>query len=141
MCELLALFCALLARLAALWQGAAPPPLDARLAVLGGFAAELRALGPANFLYADADALFALGHRRKRPGRARAAPPGLWWLTQACDAVPTNEHDMAGVSVGQAAQSVMLLASVPLSDAAWRPLAEGELLVVRAGRLEASVLP
>ena len=127
-------FCALLARLAALWQGAVPPPLDTRLAVLGGFAAELRTLGPANFLYADADSLFAHGHRRKQPGLARAAPPGLWWLAQEC------ATDLAGVSVGPAAQSVVLLASVPLSDAAWRPLAEGELLVVRAGRVEASVL-
>jgi glutamine amidotransferase len=134
-------FCALLARLAALWQGAAPPPLDARLSVLGSFAAELRALGPANFLYADADALFAHGHRRKQPGRERAEPPGLWWLARECDAVPDNDHDLAGVSVGRAAQSVVLLASVPLSDAAWCPLAEGELLVVRAGRVEASVPP
>jgi glutamine amidotransferase len=84
-------FCALLSRLAALWQGAAPPPLDARLALLGSFAAELRALGPANFLYADADALFAHGHRRKQPGQAHAAPPGLWWLAQEC------ATDLAGV--------------------------------------------
>ncbi|MBE0547224.1 MAG: class II glutamine amidotransferase, partial [Rubrivivax sp.] len=38
-------FCALLARLGALWQAPDAPTLDARMAVLATFAAELRALG------------------------------------------------------------------------------------------------
>lgn len=56
-------FCALLARLNGLWTGDAPPSLDARASLLAAFAADLRPLGPANFLYADGDALFAHGNR------------------------------------------------------------------------------
>jgi len=48
-------FCALMARLAPLWDEASPPSLQARLSVLAAFATGLRALGPANFLYADGD--------------------------------------------------------------------------------------
>ncbi len=129
-------FCALLSRLSALWVAQAaddPPSLHDRQVVLSRFAADLRALGPANFLYADGDALFAHGHRRlHRPG-GQPEPPGLWWLQREC-APPTDVDDRAGVAVESSAQSVLLLASVPLSDEAWQPLNEGELLVARAGR-------
>ncbi len=59
-------FCALLTRLRPLWERADPPSVTARLAVLGMFAADLRDLGPANFLYADGDVLFAHSHKRIR---------------------------------------------------------------------------
>jgi predicted glutamine amidotransferase len=36
---------------------------------------------------------------------------------------------------------VQCVASVPLTDEAWRPLAEGELLAVRGGELLATRLP
>jgi len=130
-------FCALLSRLDTLWQGGNVPPLDARRSVLATFAADLRELGPANFLYADGDALFAHGHRRWQPALGRAEPPGLWCLRRECAAVPADAHDSGGVSVGSAAQSAVLLASVRLSDEPWRPLAEGELLVARGGEFMA----
>jgi glutamine amidotransferase len=38
-----------------------------------------------------------------------------------------------GVAIGAGERSVVMVASVPLSDDAWRPLAEGELVVARAG--------
>lgn len=133
-------FCALMSRMSGLWAAredpASPPSLEARLAVLTGFAAELRELGPANFLYADGDALFAHGHRRLQP-TGRAEPPGLWHLQRECAAGPEDGDDLAGVAVVLPARSSVLLASVPLSDDTWCPLAEGELLVVRAGRLVA----
>jgi len=75
--------CALLDRLQALWQAGTPPPLDARLAVVSAFAAELRELGPANFLYADGEVLFAHGHRRIQAG-GRIEPPGLFLLSRQC---------------------------------------------------------
>lgn len=125
-------FCALLSRLRPLWEADDPPALEARLAVLTGFAADLRALGPANFLYADGDALFAHGHRRFHPASGRAEPPGLWCLRRECPGA-AGVDDLAGVTVASAPQSVVILASVPLSDAPWRPLADGEMLVVRAG--------
>lgn len=128
-------FCALLARLAPLWSAAQPPTLAQRLAVLAEYAAELRALGPANFLYTDGDALFAHGHRRLQPASGRTEPPGLWCLQRNCPDEPSARAAQAAVTVGKAARSVVLLASVPLSDEAWRPLNEGELLVLRMGSI------
>lgn len=134
-------FCALLSRLDSLWRGDELPPLEARRAVVAAFAADLRALGPANFLYADGDALFAHGHRRWQPSVGRAEPPGLWHLRRECSAVAADADDSGGVAVASAAQSAVLLASVPLGDEAWHPLAEGELLVTRSGEYVASGKP
>jgi len=109
-------FCALLDRLRA------PSPLHERFAVVVRFAAVLRALGPANFLYSDGDALFIHGHtRRHRPG-APAEPPGLHMLRRRC----------------APGQQVVLAASVPLTpEPGWQPLAEGELVVVQQGTVVA----
>jgi predicted glutamine amidotransferase len=115
--------CALLERLAPLWDDA-PPSLDDRLAVIAGFAADLRRLGPANFVYADGDAVFAHAHRR-RTDAGDIRPPGLHLLCRHCDSVDD------GIEVA-------LVASVPLSDEPWRPLAEGEVVALRGGRLVAS---
>jgi glutamine amidotransferase len=121
-------FCALLGRLCALWCGAVPPAA-ARLAEVTRFAADLRALGPANFLYSDGDYLFAHGHRRHQLS-GRIEPPGLWHLACSCaDAGMAVRH--AGVALGAdaAPQHVDVFASVPLSHAPWRPLAEGEVVM------------
>lgn len=134
-------FCALLSRLGALWNAGEPPTLETRLSVLAAFAADLRTLGPANFLYADGDALFAHGHRRVQLASGHIEPPGLWCLPRECPVPAGADEDLAGVSVGRAARAVVLLASVPLSDEAWHPLAEGELLAVRAGRVVSGALP
>lgn len=94
-------FFALLARLRELWNGgAAPPPLNARFSVVKGFAAESRALGPANFLYVDGDVLFAHGHRRKHlPGSADEAP-GLWLLQRYCADTDTVSRSVDAAPVG-----------------------------------------
>ncbi|MDO8456016.1 MAG: class II glutamine amidotransferase [Burkholderiaceae bacterium] len=128
-------FCALLARLRPLWEDANPPSLQARLSLLTTFAAELRALGPANFLYADGDALFAHGHRRLQHASGRAEPPGLWTLQRRCAPTNTSPDQHGGLAINPVGQAVVLIASVPLTDEAWRPLAEGELLAVRAGEV------
>jgi predicted glutamine amidotransferase len=61
-------FCVLLDRIALIWKDRkATPTLRERFLILSSFAGELRALGPANFLYSDGDLLFAHGHRRKHP--------------------------------------------------------------------------
>lgn len=117
-------FCALLSRLSPLWAAEGLPSFDARLSVLATFAADLRALGPANFIYSDADALFAHGHRRIQPASGHVEPPGLWRLQRECH---------------EGGQSVLLLASVPLSNEAWQPLTEGELFAARYGRRVAPV--
>ena len=76
--------------------------VEARLTLVAEFAAELRSLGPANFLHADGDALFAHAHRRLQRTSHRAEPPGLRIRQRQCAlAGPApDEHD--GVSVAQA---------------------------------------
>ncbi len=126
-------FCALLARMRLLWGNAGPPPLEARLALLAAFAADLRELGAANFLYADGDALFAHGHRRLTKLGGPVEPPGLWMLQrQSAPADPAPVH-AAGIVAEHGNDAAMFIASVPLTDEAWRPLREGELLAVRDG--------
>ena len=128
-------FCALLERLQALWRRSAePPPVRERLNVIKQFAAELRPLGPANFLYTDAEILFAHGHKRIHPATGRIEPPGLFWLSQQCNraAQTLQAH---GVAVLAGHQAVTLIASVPLSTGDWQPLAEGEVMAVSAGEV------
>jgi glutamine amidotransferase len=127
-------FCILLERLTELWRGRAEPSLHDRFAIVERFAADMRQLGPANFIYADGNMLFAHGHRRIQAD-GMIAPPGLWQLQRRClvdvDALPE-----AGVAIepGRQDQEVTLVASVPLTAEPWRPLAEGEVLVVKNGR-------
>nr|WP_242469678.1 class II glutamine amidotransferase [Rhabdochromatium marinum] len=127
-------FCALLERLAPLWDACTsePPPLSERLAVIADFSRGMRALGPANFIYADADALFIHAHRRTQPdGQLR--PPGLYLLQRACwESAP--ELQDAGVHLQTVRQEVALVASVPLTDELWEPLGEGDLIALRNGR-------
>ena len=126
-------FCALLDSIAPLWEQGVPS-LEDRIAEIGAFAATLRELGPANFIYTDGDAVFAHGHRRK-DDRGEIRPPGLHFVCRTC----TGESDgvaLAGVSVGHdAEQQVALVASVPLSDERWEAVGEGELVVLREGRV------
>ena len=125
-------FCALLARLAPLWRDAVPPAA-ARLAALRCFAADLGTLGPANFLYSDGEFLFAHGHRRHQPD-GRIAPPGLWQLSCACvDSGMAVRRAGVALATEAAPRHVDVFASVPLSRAAWRPLAEGEVVMAPAG--------
>ncbi len=132
-------FCALLERLRGLWLDArGVPPLEERFAVVAEFAREIRALGPANFLYGDGDALFAQGHQRMH-GDEGVRPPGLHLLARHC---PAGHHALVGegISIGSAGgeQSVVLVASVPLTrEAGWHPLGEGELVAARRGEIVA----
>jgi len=131
-------FCALLARLQAPWMSGRVPAIEERLRIVTAFAAELRALGPANFLYADGDALFAHGHKRTQPGGG-ISPPGLHVLSRHCDR-PGGRFETAGLEIVSAAgqQQVTLFASVPLTpEGAWRALGEGEIVTLREG----SILP
>lgn len=130
--------CVLFERLARLWTSGATPPLEARLEVVATFAAAMRERGPANFLYVDGDALFAHGHRRTQAD-GRIAPPGLWWLGRRC-AVDHDALPDAGVRVGDepSGQDLVLFASVPLTDEGWRPMRDGEVIVVQDGGVRMS---
>jgi predicted glutamine amidotransferase len=130
-------FCALLERLRPLWQGAGGlPEIERRRRVVAAFAQELRTLGPANFIYADGDALFAHGHRRIQVGGG-IRPPGLHALCRSCDA-GAADVDAPGLRIvpTQHDGAQWLVASVPLTaDAGWRALGDGELVVARRGRV------
>ena len=129
-------FCALLERLSRHWrEPKQAPPVAMRLALVSEFAAGLRALGPANFLYADGDALFVHGHKRTHADGIR--PPGLHVLCRTC-AAESGAFAAEGLSIEPVAtaQEVVIAASVPLTAGEpWRALADGEIVVVRGGRI------
>jgi glutamine amidotransferase len=126
-------FCALLERMTDLWQRPGEiPSLEARLSVVSAFAHDLRALGPANFMYSDGDVLFAHGHRRIQAATSRVDPPGLFLLQRRCRGGGAG-FAAGGVSIRAADQTVALVASVPLSDESWQPLEEGEVIAIREG--------
>ena len=133
-------FCALLHALEELWLDAPEvPKLEERMSILSSFAATIRQLGPANFLYWDGDTLFAHGHRRRPPGGGDPRPPGLYTLCRVCSSEPSAPK-IEGLRVTPATgeQQVVLLASVPLTDEDWRPLEEGEIVAVSHGTLAVS---
>ena len=132
-------FCALLDRLAPLWRGE-PATVAKRHAEIRRFAKELSALGPANFLYCDGEVLFAHGHRRKQADGG-IAWPGLHLLTRRC-AVDRDALAASGVDVASPSgpQALALFASVPLSDEAWKPLEEGDVVAAAAGELIAATM-
>jgi glutamine amidotransferase len=127
-------FCLLMTRLAPLWDLARdePPPLAERLAVIAACSEELRRLGPANFIYADGDALFVHAHRRTQPDGVMR-PPGLYLLQRSCWESAPELLD-AGVRLQTVRQEVALIASVPLTDELWEPLGEGDLIALSHGR-------
>lgn len=127
-------FCALLDRLRPLWDADRPPSLAARLEVIERFAADLRALGPANFLYCDGDALFAHADRRHQSDGS-ISPPGLWRLNRHCAAGGDLRSEGLHIETHRAGQEVLLVASVPLSGEGWVPLQRGEVLVAQGGEL------
>ena len=131
-------FCALLERIRPLWYDRdARPDLAARLEVVAGFAKELGQFGPANFLYCDGEVLFAHGHRRKQAD-GQYKPPGLFWLHRQC-AREDLHSGTSGVSVISPNQHVILVASVPLTEEAWAPLQEGEVIAIARGTIAARV--
>ncbi len=127
-------FCALLERLRPLWSGKEWPSVDSRREVVEGFAAALRGLGPANFLYCDGDTLFAHGDRRHHDdGTIR--PPGLWRLHRHCPTGGELVSDGLRIEAQAVEQDVLIFASVPLTDEDWVPLSPGEIQTAACGQL------
>ncbi len=131
-------FCALLDRLHGLWKQRSPPSLRARLAIITRFAQALRALGPANFLYADGQFLFAHAHQRTQADE-RIGPPGLYLLRRRCRIAPTA--DLPTTSDPPRQQALVLCASVPLTEEPWQPIPEGTVLAIAEGRVLARATP
>lgn len=131
-------FCALLARMRRLWGVAAVPALSKRMALLSAFAADLRALGAANFLYADGDALFVHGHLRASQLDGPLEAPGLWTLRRHHTPARFDSVHEAGMVAEHGQTSAVLIASVPLTGEAWQPMHVGELMAVRDGQVIAT---
>ena len=127
-------FCGLLTLLEEPWLRG-EPSVEERIETVREFARRIRALGPANFLYTDGRILFAHGDRRRSAPGEPLQPPGLHVLERRCTAGAAARSG-AGVRVTPhpAEQRVLLVASVPLTEEAWRPLGEGTLLVMSDGR-------
>jgi predicted glutamine amidotransferase len=130
-------FCALLGRMSGVWNrpDEIPSP-DERLKIVSAFAAELRMLGPANFLYSDGDVVFAHGHRRKQGTSSKIEPPGLVYLQRRCG---EGKRGLvaSGLSIEGADQVITVVASVPLTDEPWQPFDEGEVIAISKGQVTA----
>ena len=127
------LFALLLADLEELWRQRTPP-LAERLAVVARFASRLREHGALNFLYCDGETLFAHGHRHTIPGEAISSEPGLYVLEHDAGDGGAVELPCTGLACdgGKGLQAV--IATVPLDDQCWTPLAEGEIACFEQGR-------
>lgn len=134
-------FCALLARIRLLHTAGNSPSLDARMTLVAAFAADLRELGAANFLYSDGDALFAHGHRRLTGPGGTLEPPGLWTLKRHQTPIVEATVHEAGVAAQHGSKAAIFVTSVPLTKEAWQPMIEGELIAVRGGQVISTRLP
>ncbi len=129
-------FCHLLQGLRPLWlDGEVPPAAEEVMSLLAFFADRLSAMGPANFLYSDGETLFV--HSDRRQGLdGRIAPPGLHILVRECSARADGDRmHGSGLNIDSEEQSVVLVASVPLTDEPWQPLSEGTILAVSRGEV------
>lgn len=133
-------FCALLGRMKSLEQSNShPPSLRQRLETIADFALDLRKLGPANFLYADGDALFAHADRRLQAQSHQVLAPALYRWACPVNHFSSVVTDKPSLS-DQAEQRVTLFSSVPLVGEAWQPLAEGEIVAVYAGEVVDTII-
>ena len=114
-----------------------PLPLQTSLDTVINFARTLRALGPASFLYTDGEVLFAHADRRLQLSTGLVTAPALYRLECPADGAALV-RDCESENT-QTAQRVILLASVPLTDEPWVPMAEGEILAIHLGAVVASV--
>lgn len=127
-------FCGLLESLSGLWLTAREvPPIADRMAVIETFAAKIRALGVANFIYGDSDALFIHADRRiQKDGEIRE--PGLWLHRQrARDNIESVSG--GGVEIDSPPQRIVMAASVPLTEDGWEPLPRGTVLALKDGEI------
>ncbi len=128
-------FCILLDWMQSLWlHSKTIPSIPARFEVVSRFARTIDTLGNANFIYADGQTMFVHAHRRPlRNGES--GPPGLHVLLRGC--LPKHPPKVEGLTLARThhRQSVVLVASVPLTDEDWYPLKEGEILAIEDGIL------
>jgi Glutamine amidotransferases class-II len=119
-----------------LWSTGTPTLKD-RVSITGSLFDRLAELGQANFIYSDGEYMYVYANKRRQPS-GTVEPPGLYYLTRHC------EHDRESLSMGgvkisgessAVPQDLVLFASVPLSEEAWRPLRSNQLTVARLGAI------
>ncbi len=127
-------FCFLMNLMEDLWTSERLPRLEARLEVISYFAAIIRKLGPANFIYSDSEILFIHGHKSTREDSKGILSPGLFTLRRTCFAErERTKIEGLDLNLGDDKQEVLLVASVPLTNENWIPLAEGEIQAIANG--------
>ena len=130
-------FCGLMNLLKNLWSSTKPPSMMDRYSVVSYFAELIRPYGPANFIYADSEFVFAHGHKRTHDGETGYRPPGLHVLSRQCSVENTDDKKIKGLEIQtlDKQQNVVLLASVPLTNEPWEPLNEGEVIAISNGKI------
>lgn len=128
-------FCLLMQRLSRLWHRSDRlPKLSERIKVVSEFGDEMREMGPANFLYSDGDALFVHSHVRTQPD-GTISEPGLHYVSGHCE-YGVGSSELIGVEFkSEGPQRVTLVATTPLRKGRWKPLGNGQMLVVRRGEI------
>lgn len=117
-----------------------PAPIDdaeARFAIFTRFAAEMRELGSANFLFFDGTRLFVHADRRRfetADGLTEPREPGLN-IRSFDDRHRGQTWDTPGAGIAQIDGPLHLFASVPLDPDGWEPLARGTCLLVEDGAI------
>ena len=127
------LFAQLLSELETLWCHRTPPLTD-RLSVVECFSRRMREHGPLNFLYCDGETLFAHGHRHTVPGEAISKDPGLYILERDGGDDDGFNAPCVGIGCDGAGGRQAVVATLPLDDQNWTPLARGEIACFERGR-------
>lgn len=132
-------FCFLMNLMRDIWLSETVPPLTERLEVVSEFARIIRQFGPANFIYSDGEFLFVHGHKRKQKDRKGFYPPGLYTLTRSCVYERQSISQLIPeLSCEGTMQYVLLVATIPLTQEKWIPLAEGDILAIAQGKIISS---
>jgi len=129
-------FCYLLEQLQTLWNRG-EPTLESRIEVIEKVFNKFSEWGPANFLYSDADYLYAYANKRTQ-ANGEIKPPGIYYLKRHCG-IGSNTNKFPSVELNNkidikgSQQRLVLFASVPLSDENWIPFKPNQLIVSKNG--------
>ncbi|MXO67008.1 class II glutamine amidotransferase [Altericroceibacterium endophyticum] len=109
----------------------------ARFEIFAGFAAEMRELGSANFLFFDGEHLFIHADRRRfetEDGLTEPREPGL--NIRSFNAEDCGDGWTAhGASIAEISGPLHLFASVPLDSKGWQPLPRGTVMALKDGTI------
>ncbi|NIO42890.1 MAG: class II glutamine amidotransferase [Burkholderiales bacterium] len=130
-------FCTLLSQLEVHYKDNSTPSLQARLDTFAAMCAEMKMLGPSNFLYYDGEVLFVHADRRLHEEEGILVgpkPPGLH-IKRCWTCAQDEEVICPGLKVELRDHQVVLLASVPLDDYGWKAIPEGAVLALQDGEV------